>query len=194
MDVETIDRAYNQLDNQSQQTIQALTALAQKLQVAVQAGDQNAREWMLDLNEIAVGIKESKTRSPRCYRHSTALRPPSYNPQSRRRTRRRPISQRRFSRRHTSRCRRSTRSRAIRVGAGCCNVFLVEVLVRPLRLERGSASATILSITYLTDRDIGGLSTGSKNRVVTNRLECAESIYRRILANRCLVFLCSCKQ
>jgi len=101
---------------------------------------------------------------------------------------------RRISRRHTSRCRRSTRSRAIRVGAGCCNVFLVEVLVRPLRLERGSASATILSITYLTDRDIGGLSTGSKNRVVTNRLECAESIYRRILANRCLVFLCSCKQ
>ena len=62
MDVETIDRAYNQLDNQSQQTIQALTALAQKLQVAVQAGDQNAREWMLDLKEIAVGIKEEQNQ------------------------------------------------------------------------------------------------------------------------------------
>jgi len=38
MDVETIDRAYQELEGYSQQTIQALTALAQKLQVAAQAG------------------------------------------------------------------------------------------------------------------------------------------------------------
>jgi hypothetical protein len=60
MDVETIDRNYNQLESQSQQTIQALTALVQKLQEAAQAGDQNAREWMLDLKEIALGIKEEQ--------------------------------------------------------------------------------------------------------------------------------------
>jgi hypothetical protein len=44
MDVEMIDRNYNQLEGQSQQTIEALTALVQKLQSAAQAGDQNARE------------------------------------------------------------------------------------------------------------------------------------------------------
>jgi hypothetical protein len=60
MDVETIDRNYNQLESQSQQTIQALTALVQKLQAAAQAGDPNAREWMLDLKEIALGIKEEQ--------------------------------------------------------------------------------------------------------------------------------------
>jgi len=43
MDIQTIDRSYAQLESQSQQTIQALTALAQKLQTAGQAGDQNAR-------------------------------------------------------------------------------------------------------------------------------------------------------
>lgn len=60
IDVETIDRNYDQLESQSQQTIQALTALVQKLQAAAQAGDQNAREWMLDLKEIALGIKEEQ--------------------------------------------------------------------------------------------------------------------------------------
>ncbi len=60
VDVETIDQNYNQLQSQSQQTIQALTALVQKLQAAVQAGDQNAREWMLDLKEIALGVKQEQ--------------------------------------------------------------------------------------------------------------------------------------
>lgn len=62
MDVETIDRNYNQLEGQSQQTIQALTALVGKLQTAAQAGDPNAREWMLDLKEIALGIKEEQAQ------------------------------------------------------------------------------------------------------------------------------------
>ncbi|MBV9141972.1 MAG: hypothetical protein JO115_13830 [Pseudonocardiales bacterium] len=62
MDVETIEQNYRQLESQSQQTIQALTALAQKLQLAAQAGDQNAREWMLDLREIALGIKEEQNQ------------------------------------------------------------------------------------------------------------------------------------
>ena len=62
MDIEMIDRSYNQLEGQSQQTIEALTALVQKLQAATQAGDQNAREWMLDLKEIALGIKEEQDR------------------------------------------------------------------------------------------------------------------------------------
>lgn len=62
MDVETIEQNYRQLESQSQQTIQALTALAQKLQTAAQAGDPNAREWMLDLREIALGIKEEQNQ------------------------------------------------------------------------------------------------------------------------------------
>lgn len=62
MDVQTIDRNYKQLESQSQQTIQALTALVEKLQAAAQAGDQNAREWMLDLKEVALGIKEEQNQ------------------------------------------------------------------------------------------------------------------------------------
>lgn len=60
MDVETIDRKYEQLTGQSQQTIQAISALAEKLQAAAQSGDQNAREWMLDLKEIALGIRDEQ--------------------------------------------------------------------------------------------------------------------------------------
>jgi len=82
MDVETIDRNYNQLESQSQQTIQALTALVQKLQAAAQAGDPNAREWMLDLKEIALGIKEEQDQVSALLQAihgfaATQLQPPS---------------------------------------------------------------------------------------------------------------------
>lgn len=60
MDVQTIDRQYEQLQNQSQQTVQALQALGGKLQAAAQGGDQQAREWLLDLRELALAFRSEQ--------------------------------------------------------------------------------------------------------------------------------------
>jgi hypothetical protein len=62
MDIETIDRNYQELQDQGQRTAQALTTLAQKLQRAAEAGDVNAREWMLDLKEVALEIRAEQTQ------------------------------------------------------------------------------------------------------------------------------------
>jgi len=62
MDVETIDRNYEQLQEQGQQTVRALSALAAKLQRAVEAGDPNAREWLLDLKEVALEVRTEQTQ------------------------------------------------------------------------------------------------------------------------------------
>jgi hypothetical protein len=62
MDVQTIDQSYRQLESQSQQTIAALSNLSQKLQGAVQGGDPNAREWQLDLREIALGLQQEQNQ------------------------------------------------------------------------------------------------------------------------------------
>ncbi len=63
MDVQTIDMSYSQLQSESQQTVAALSALAQKLQTAAQNGDLNAREWMLDLKEVALGIQNEQNQT-----------------------------------------------------------------------------------------------------------------------------------
>ncbi len=57
MDVQTIDQQYQQLQGQSQQTAQALQLLGGKLQAAAQNGDQQAREWLLDLRELALAFR-----------------------------------------------------------------------------------------------------------------------------------------
>jgi hypothetical protein len=44
VDIQTIDQNYQQLQQQSQQTVQAITNLAQKLQTATNNGDQQARD------------------------------------------------------------------------------------------------------------------------------------------------------
>ncbi len=75
MDIQTIDNQYNQLQSQAQQTMMELQALARKLQGAAQAGDQNAREWFLDLKSIALAIQAEQIRLPICCRHCTALSP-----------------------------------------------------------------------------------------------------------------------
>jgi hypothetical protein len=62
MDVETIDQEYQQLQNQAQQTSQALQALANKLGAAAQSGDQNAREWQLDLREVALAVQSEQSQ------------------------------------------------------------------------------------------------------------------------------------
>jgi ABC-type transporter Mla subunit MlaD len=62
MDVESIDTAYNQLQTQAQTTVQGLKALAGKLQTASQAGNPDAREWLLDLREIALAIQAEQNQ------------------------------------------------------------------------------------------------------------------------------------
>ena len=60
MDAHTIDQDYAQLQRQSQQTMQLIQTLASKLQAAAAAGDQNAREWQLDLKEIALAVRDEE--------------------------------------------------------------------------------------------------------------------------------------
>ena len=60
MDPETVDQNYAQLQQQGQQTASLIQALAGKLQTAANAGDSNAREWMLDLKEIALGVQQEE--------------------------------------------------------------------------------------------------------------------------------------
>ncbi len=60
MDVQTIDQQYQQLQGQSQQTAQALQLLGGKLQAAAQNGDQQAREWLLDLRELALAFRSEQ--------------------------------------------------------------------------------------------------------------------------------------
>jgi hypothetical protein len=62
MNIETIDQNYQQLQEQGQQTVQALTTLAQKLQRAAEAGDLNAREWLLDLKEVALEVRTEQAQ------------------------------------------------------------------------------------------------------------------------------------
>lgn len=49
MDTATIDQAYQQLQTEFQDVANSIQTLARKLQAAAQAGDTNAREWLLDL-------------------------------------------------------------------------------------------------------------------------------------------------
>src|ERR1700742_3957797 len=62
MDIQIIDNQYRQLQTQSQQTVQELRALAMKLQGAAQAGNQDAREWFLDLKSIALAIQSEQAQ------------------------------------------------------------------------------------------------------------------------------------
>lgn len=57
MDVQTIEQTYTQLQQQAQQSAQALQALGSKMQAAAQTGDMQAREWSLDLRELALAFQ-----------------------------------------------------------------------------------------------------------------------------------------
>jgi hypothetical protein len=59
-DPETIDQNYAQLQQQAQQTATLIQTLAGKLQTAAAAGDPNAREWLLDLKEITLGVRQEQ--------------------------------------------------------------------------------------------------------------------------------------
>jgi hypothetical protein len=62
VDPETVDQNYAQLQQQAQQTSALIQTLAGKLQAAAAAGDQNAREWMLDLKEVTLGIQQEQNQ------------------------------------------------------------------------------------------------------------------------------------
>lgn len=61
MDTDTVDRQFNALQQQAQQTGSLIAALAGKLSTAAAAGDPNAREWGLDLKEIALAIRDEQS-------------------------------------------------------------------------------------------------------------------------------------
>ena len=62
MDIQTIDQQYQQLQSQSQDTIQELRTLAGKLQAAGQAGNADAKDWLLDLKSIALAIQAEQNQ------------------------------------------------------------------------------------------------------------------------------------
>ena len=62
MDAETVDQNYSQLQQQAQQTVGLIQTLAGKLQAAAAGGDQNAREWLLDLKEITLGFQQEQAQ------------------------------------------------------------------------------------------------------------------------------------
>lgn len=62
MDISTIDQQYAELRNQAQTTAGEVTTLADKLRAAAQSGNQDAREWMLDLKEITLAIQAEQNQ------------------------------------------------------------------------------------------------------------------------------------
>ncbi len=63
MDTQTIDQQYSQLQNASQQVEQELKELATKLQTESTSGNPQAREWVLDLKEIALAIQSQQQQT-----------------------------------------------------------------------------------------------------------------------------------
>jgi hypothetical protein len=61
VDTDTVDRQFSALQQQAQQTATLIQTLAGKLSTAAAAGDPNAREWALDLKEIALSIRDEQT-------------------------------------------------------------------------------------------------------------------------------------
>ncbi|HTD51128.1 MAG TPA: hypothetical protein VK771_11035 [Acidimicrobiia bacterium] len=60
MDVDTVDQEYQQLQQESQQLTQVIQGFATKLQAAGDAGDAQAKEWLLDLKSLALQIQQEQ--------------------------------------------------------------------------------------------------------------------------------------
>ena len=60
MDTAAIDQEYSQLQTEFQDVAKSVEGFAQKLQAAAQGGDQNAKEWLLELKQIALDIKDEQ--------------------------------------------------------------------------------------------------------------------------------------
>ncbi len=62
MDTSTIDQAYGQLQAEFQDVAKSVQTLAEKLQAAAGSGDANAKEWLLDLRQIALDVKDEQVQ------------------------------------------------------------------------------------------------------------------------------------
>jgi hypothetical protein len=60
VDVATVDQEYQQLQQESGALTQAIQGLATKLQTAGEAGDAQAKEWVLDLKGLALQIQQEQ--------------------------------------------------------------------------------------------------------------------------------------
>jgi hypothetical protein len=60
MDSATVDQQFNQLQQEAQGVSQSLQALAAKLKAAADSGNSDAREWLLDLRELAINIQQEQ--------------------------------------------------------------------------------------------------------------------------------------
>lgn len=60
MDITTVEQQYNQLQQEAQGVSQELQSLAGKLKTAADAGNSDAREWLLDLKELALNIQQEQ--------------------------------------------------------------------------------------------------------------------------------------
>ncbi len=60
MDVATVDQEYQQLQQESGALTQTIQGFAAKLQTAGDAGDAQAKEWVLDLKGIALQIQQEQ--------------------------------------------------------------------------------------------------------------------------------------
>jgi hypothetical protein len=60
MDPETVDQNYAQLQQQGQRTAALIQSLARKLQAAAEAGDSNASGWLVDIEDIALGVQQEE--------------------------------------------------------------------------------------------------------------------------------------
>jgi hypothetical protein len=63
MDTQIVDQNWSVLQQQAQQTARQFETLAGKLQAAAAAGNQNAREWLLDLKEIALSVHQEESQA-----------------------------------------------------------------------------------------------------------------------------------
>ncbi|MBU2856803.1 hypothetical protein HF289_07905 [Acidithiobacillus ferrooxidans] len=60
MDIATVEHQYNQLQQEGQSVTQGIQGLAGKLKTAADGGSTDAREWLLDLKELALTIQQEQ--------------------------------------------------------------------------------------------------------------------------------------
>lgn len=62
MDMSLIDQEYHKLEDESNNLSQKIQILVNKLQQAKESGSSDAKEWILDLKEIALAIQSEQNQ------------------------------------------------------------------------------------------------------------------------------------
>ena len=60
VDIATVEQQYNQLQQEGQSVTQGIQGLAGKLKTAADGGSADAREWLLDLKDLALNIQQEQ--------------------------------------------------------------------------------------------------------------------------------------